>query len=253
MSPVAPSTVPAPADGPAVAAPVVAQPQAAPQATKVTSLPLKAGMRGPLVRDMQRELRRRGRRIAVDGQYGPGTVRAVRALQKRFGMAATGSADARFLRRVGIQRLSVAGLSMPVAVTVSDVLPAWVRMEIWPTTGQVTSPFGMRWGRMHEGIDIASNAGPPVVAPLAGTVSFAGWQSGYGNLVKINHGNGLETRYGHLSSIAVAKGQPVATGTQIGVMGSTGRSTGTHLHFEVRVGGTPYNPLGALPARGLSR
>lgn len=253
VSPVAQaSPVPAP-EGDAGPAPALAPTAAKPTARKVTSLPLKVGMRGPLVRDMQRELRRRGRAIAVDGQYGSGTVRAVRALQKRFRMPATGTADARFLRRLGLQSLSVAGVSIPVQVTVSDVLPSWVRMDIWPTSGQVTSPFGVRWGRMHEGIDIASNAGPPVVAALAGTVSFAGWESGYGNLVKINHGNGLETRYGHLASIAVAKGQPVATGTQVGVMGSTGRSTGTHLHFEVRVGGTPFNPLGALPARGLSR
>ncbi len=254
-------TAPAPVPAPAVPAPAAPAPSGAtdvaglpaPAATPVSSLPLKKGMRGPIVRDLQRELRRRGARIAVDGAYGPGTLRAVVRLQARFGMPTNGRADARLLRRLGLQSLSVAGTSIPVPVQVSSVLPSWVRMDIWPTSGEVTSPFGMRGGRMHEGVDIANNDGPPVYAALAGTVSFVGWEDGYGNLVKISHGNGLETRYGHLASISAVKGQQVAAGTEIGIMGSTGRSTGTHLHFEIRVGGIPYNPLGALPPRAQSR
>lgn len=245
----APAPTPAPAPGNAVApadavpvAPVAAAPVA-----RQASLPLRKGVRGPLVRDMQRELRRRGQRIAVDGAFGAGTVRAVANMQRRFKMAPNGKADARFLRRLGLQSLSTAGVTTAPAL-VTAVLPSWVRMEIWPTVGAVTSSFGMRWGRMHEGIDIADKASPPVVAPLPGRVTFAGWESGYGNLVKISHGNGLETRYGHLASFGVSRGDAVVTGQQLGIMGSTGRSTGTHLHFEVRVEGTPFNPLAALPA-----
>lgn len=244
-APVTPSPAPGGAgnDVPAPAAPAVAPAPAA----KSVGLPLRVGVRGPLVKDMQRELRRRGIRLAVDGVYGRGTARAVLRMQRRFHLPANGKADARFLRRLGLQSLSTAGTTAPVIVTA--VLPSWVRMEIWPTSGQVTSPFGARWGRAHEGIDIANNDAPPISAALPGRVTFAGWQDGYGNLVKLAHGNGLETRYGHMASIGVVKGDAVATGQQIGVMGSTGRSTGIHLHFEVRVGGTAFNPLAALPPR----
>jgi murein DD-endopeptidase MepM/ murein hydrolase activator NlpD len=117
---------------------------------------------------------------------------------------------------------------------------------IWPVNGPVTSPFGMRWGRMHEGIDIGVPAGTPIRAAAAGTIIYAGWLGGYGNLVAIDHGNGLSTAYGHQSSIAVGYGQTVAQGQVIGYVGSTGHSTGPHLHFEVRVNGAPVDPLGYL-------
>jgi len=110
----------------------------------------------------------------------------------------------------------------------------------------VTSPFGMRWGRMHEGIDIGAGYGAPIVAAAAGRVIYCGWEEGYGNLTVIDHGNGLATAYGHQSSIAVACGQDVAQGQTIGYIGSTGHSTGPHLHFEVRVNGSPVDPLGYL-------
>lgn len=116
----------------------------------------------------------------------------------------------------------------------------------WPTTGPVTSPFGQRWGRMHTGIDIGAPEGAPIVAAAAGTVIVAGWADGYGNTVAIDHGGGIATLYGHQSSIAVAVGQQVAAGQVVGAVGSTGRSTGPHLHFEVRVNGTPVDPLGYL-------
>jgi murein DD-endopeptidase MepM/ murein hydrolase activator NlpD len=117
---------------------------------------------------------------------------------------------------------------------------------IWPVIGPVTSPFGTRWGRMHEGIDIGVPEGTAIRAAASGTVIYAGWMGGYGNLVVIDHGNGLATAYGHQSSIAVGYGQSVSQGQTIGYVGSTGHSTGPHLHFEVRVNGVPVDPLGYL-------
>jgi murein DD-endopeptidase MepM/ murein hydrolase activator NlpD len=114
---------------------------------------------------------------------------------------------------------------------------------IWPVQGPVTSGFGWRWGRMHEGIDIAVPSGTPVVAAASGTVITAGWLGGYGNLVVIDHGNGLATAYGHNSSIPVGVGQSVAQGQVIAYSGSTGHSTGPHVHFEVRVNGSAVDPL----------
>jgi murein DD-endopeptidase MepM/ murein hydrolase activator NlpD len=114
---------------------------------------------------------------------------------------------------------------------------------IWPCDGVVTSGFGMRWGRMHEGIDIGCAYGAPNRAAAAGTVIWAGWFGGYGNLVVIDHGNGLSTAYGHASSIVVSVGQSVSQGQTVSYVGSTGHSTGPHLHFEVRVNGVAVDPL----------
>jgi len=117
---------------------------------------------------------------------------------------------------------------------------------IWPASGPVTSPFGWRWGRMHEGIDIGASYGSGIHAAAAGTVIYCGWESGYGNLVVIDHGGNLATAYGHQSAIAVTCGQQVSQGQVIGYVGSTGHSTGPHLHFEVRINGAPVDPLGYL-------
>ena len=117
---------------------------------------------------------------------------------------------------------------------------------VWPVNGTITSGFGMRWGRMHEGIDIAGAGGTAIAAAAAGTVIVAGWVGGYGNMVVIDHGGGISTGYGHMSSLAVSVGQTVGQGTVVGGMGTTGHSTGVHLHFEVRVNGTAVNPLGYL-------
>ena len=117
---------------------------------------------------------------------------------------------------------------------------------VWPASGTLTSGFGWRWGRMHEGIDIAAPTGTPISASASGTVIYAGWMGGYGNLVVIDHGNGLATAYGHQSSIAVGTGTYVSQGQTIGYVGSTGHSTGPHVHFEVRVNGSPVDPLGYL-------
>jgi murein DD-endopeptidase MepM/ murein hydrolase activator NlpD len=117
---------------------------------------------------------------------------------------------------------------------------------IWPASGVVTSGFGWRWGRMHEGLDIAASYGAPISAASSGTVIYAGWMGGYGNLVVIDHGGGLATAYGHQSSIAVSSGSQVSQGQTIGYVGSTGHSTGPHLHFEVRVNGAAVDPMGYL-------
>ena len=117
---------------------------------------------------------------------------------------------------------------------------------MWPVSGPVTSGFGWRWGRMHEGIDIAVGSGTPVHAAQSGRVIVAGWMGGYGNLVVIDHGGGLSTAYGHNNSFAVGSGQSVSQGQVIAYSGSTGNSTGPHVHFEVRVNGSPVDPLGYL-------
>lgn len=117
---------------------------------------------------------------------------------------------------------------------------------IWPVSGPVVSPFGMRWGRMHTGIDIGVGYGTPIHAAAAGRVIYAGWMDGYGNLVFVDHGNGISTGYAHQSSIAVSNGQTVSQGEVIGYVGCTGHCFGPHLHFEVRVNGSPVDPLGYL-------
>ena len=117
---------------------------------------------------------------------------------------------------------------------------------IWPVNGPITSPFGWRWGRMHQGIDIGVPMGTPIKAAASGTIIYCGWESGYGNLTVIDHGGNLATAYGHQSSIAVTCGEQVAQGQVIGYVGCTGHCTGPHLHFEVRVGGNPVDPMGYL-------
>jgi len=120
--------------------------------------------------------------------------------------------------------------------------------DIWPVRGFVTSNFGYRQSpiygstQFHEGLDIANKVGTPVVAPASGTVIEAGYQSGYGRFIKIRHGYGVDTLYGHLSQCNVKAGERVNKGDRIGAVGDTGSSTGAHLHYEVRVNGVPVNP-----------
>lgn len=122
---------------------------------------------------------------------------------------------------------------------------------IWPTEGEFTSGYGWRWGRMHKGIDVANNVGTPIRAVQNGQISFAGWDDGgYGYLVKITHPDGTITVYAHNSRILVQTGEYVRQGQTISLMGSTGRSTGPHLHFEVRpAGSSAVNPMQFLPPR----
>jgi murein DD-endopeptidase MepM/ murein hydrolase activator NlpD len=116
---------------------------------------------------------------------------------------------------------------------------------IWPVSGPVVSGYGMRWGRMHTGIDIAVGYGTPIHAAASGIVIFAGWMGGYGNFVIVDHGGGLSTAYAHQSSIAVGGGA-VSQGQVLGYVGCTGHCYGPHLHFEVRINGSPVDPLGYL-------
>jgi murein DD-endopeptidase MepM/ murein hydrolase activator NlpD len=118
---------------------------------------------------------------------------------------------------------------------------------IWPVSGPITSPFGMRWGTLHPGIDIGVPSGTPVHAAASGTVIWCGWMSGYGNLVMIDHHNGLVTLYGHNTSVAVSCNEQVSQGQVVSHSGCTGFCTGPHVHFEVRLHGSPVDPLGYLP------
>ncbi len=120
--------------------------------------------------------------------------------------------------------------------------------SIWPTWGRITSTFKeRRWGHLHMGLDIANAVGIPVSSSASGVVIFTGWQSGYGKKVVIYHSDEYTTVYAHLNDIYVNVGEKVTQGQVIGAMGSTGRSTGPHLHYEVYVNGVPQNPKGFLP------
>jgi len=153
---------------------------------------------------------------------------------------------------------------MPVGQTVSPELPSLSAPDmylpnsptqfegyIWPAKGVLTSGYGRRWGRMHRGIDIAAPVGTPILAAAPGVVVTAGWNSGgYGNLVEIQHPDGSLTLYAHNSRILVRRGQDVQQGEQISEMGSTGYSTGPHLHFEVHPSGRgAVNPMAFLPKK----
>ncbi|MFY9781016.1 MAG: peptidoglycan DD-metalloendopeptidase family protein [Candidatus Baltobacteraceae bacterium] len=124
---------------------------------------------------------------------------------------------------------------------------------IWPVHGPITSPFGYRTNPFggapdfHPGLDIAAETGTPILAADSGRVIIAGWVSGYGNYIAIDHGRGISTGYGHCSRIDVSVGQDVQRGQVIGAVGSTGHSTGPHVHFEIRVNGRPVDPAPRLP------
>lgn len=126
------------------------------------------------------------------------------------------------------------------AGAIGNVSPAGL---IWPVNGPVVSPFGPRWGRAHEGIDIAISAGNPIHASASGIVTYASWMSGYGNMVLIQHGGGLVTGYAHQSQISVKVGQTVSQGQVIGFVGCTGHCYGDHVHFETRMGESPRDPM----------
>ncbi|WJK42391.1 M23 family metallopeptidase [Solwaraspora sp. WMMA2056] len=147
------------------------------------------------------------------------------------------------------------GAATAAAATAPDPTPSASPDWVTPMPGaQITSCYGQRWGVLHAGMDLAMPAGTPVLAAGAGTVTVAGWAyTGYGISVVIDHGNGLLTHYAHLSATSVAVGDKVAPGDQIGQEGSTGDSTGPHLHFEVHVGGlwSQVDPAPWLRERGV--
>jgi murein DD-endopeptidase MepM/ murein hydrolase activator NlpD len=117
---------------------------------------------------------------------------------------------------------------------------------VWPVNGPVVSPFGMRWGRLHAGVDIAVGSGTPIRAAAAGRVVLMGWVGGYGNYTCVQHGGSLSTCYAHQSSFATSNGASVGQGQVIGYVGCTGHCFGDHLHFETRSGGSPVDPMGYL-------
>lgn len=134
------------------------------------------------------------------------------------------------------------GATPPPAPPTTAAPPVAGGSLLWPTSGVLTSPYGWRWGMMHQGIDIGAPSGTPIYAAAGGTVFYSGWMGGYGNLILIDHGDGRVTAYAHQSSLAVSGG-PVGRGQLIGYVGSTGDSTGPHLHFEVRVNGSAVDPM----------
>jgi murein DD-endopeptidase MepM/ murein hydrolase activator NlpD len=173
--------------------------------------------------------------------------------EKRAGLAEAHADAAQFASEAAALQAQSANLaaqirsaqsSAPVYSTSSDTSPSSSGL-VWPVSGPVVSPFGWRWGRMHEGIDIGVGYGTPIHAAASGNVIYAGWMGGYGNLIIIDHGGGLATAYGHQSSFAVGGGS-VSQGQVIGYVGCTGHCFGPHLHFEVRVNGSPVDPLGYL-------
>ena len=154
------------------------------------------------------------------------------------------------LRDTAMTGVATAGISN--GFTRQASLTDWVRAadapQLWPVTGPITGPFGERSdpfngeGAFHAGIDISSTYGQEVLAPADGEVTFADFYNGYGRMITVDHGHGVSTRYGHLSGFAVVEGQHVQQGQVLGYVGMSGRSTGPHLHYEVRINDTPVNP-----------
>ena len=163
-----------------------------------------------------------------DGVFGPRTEDALR----------------RFQRFAGLTEDGVAGPATFGALR--GPLPASPNSLAWPVNAPVTSGFGPRGDRFHAGVDLPATVGTPVGAALNGVVTFADWNDGFGNLVVVAHGSGIVTLYAHLSRFSVGLGSHVGTGDIVGRVGSTGRSTGPHLHFEVRVRGASVDPLSVL-------
>jgi murein DD-endopeptidase MepM/ murein hydrolase activator NlpD len=142
-----------------------------------------------------------------------------------------------------VARAVIAVAPPPIAVTLAAYDP---NALIWPAHGPIWSPFGRRGGEFHTGTDIGAPNHSVIVAAQAGTVIFAGWESGYGQEIRIDHGGGIVTVYAHDSIILVRVGQHVTQGQPIGNVGSTGRVTAPHLHFEVRVNGVPRDAMAWL-------
>ena len=165
--------------------------------------------------------------------------------RKKQRLAAVQESKAEYLHEVAGILASNAQVSATIQASGSyDSTPSASGL-IWPVNGPVVSGFGMRWGRIHTGIDIAVPYGTPIHAAASGTVIYSGWMGGYGNFVIIDHGGGMATGYAHQSSIAVGGGS-VSQGQVIGYVGCTGHCFGPHLHFEVRINGSPVDPMGYL-------
>jgi peptidoglycan hydrolase-like protein with peptidoglycan-binding domain len=201
---------------------------------------MRRGHRGWDVAALQFLLRSRGfGQGGLDGAFGPGTEQAVRGFQRAARIGVDGIAGPATLRALRGRQVSA---------------PTGPVRFLRPVSGQIGDGFGWVGGRRHTGIDFPKPMGAPVGAAGVGVVAFAGWNSGgYGNLVVIRHRLGFESWYAHLSRIAVRVGQGVGGGTRLGYVGSSGRSTGPHLHFEVRRFGTPIDPMPYLLPKAAAR
>jgi len=154
------------------------------------------------------------------------------------------------LKNTALTGAATVGISLGLTrnVTTADWVRANSAPNLWPVEGQITGSFGERIdpfngeGAFHTGVDISANVGTPIIAPADGMVDFADFLGGYGRAVIIDHGHGITTRYGHLASFVVAAGQYIHRGDTIGYVGMSGRSTGPHLHYEVRINDIPVNP-----------
>lgn len=201
---------------------------------RLGSRPMRIGQRGWDVAALQFLLSTRGFGPgAFDGGFGPATQESVERFQGAAGLAEDGVAGPATLGALRGRQLAAA--------------PDGPVRFLRPIAGEITDGFGYVGGRTHTGVDIPAASGTQVGAAGRGVVAFAGWNDGgYGNLVVVRHRLGFETWYAHLSAIAVSEGEAVAGGSVIGAVGSTGHSTGPHLHFEVRQFGTPIDPVPRL-------
>jgi murein DD-endopeptidase MepM/ murein hydrolase activator NlpD len=252
-SPAAAAPPPPPPDAAPVPAPAAAP--AAAVTTKAKPVVLRIGSYGTAVKDLQRELRRRGIRIAVDGAFGPATKRAVKRIQKRFKMKPTGIADAKLLKRLGLQVRVTAGATTPVRPTITPGRSPY--LDVFPLVGDYTysDDYGAaRHQGRHEGVDIMADRNTPIVAVVNATVQrLTRTETGLGGIyVWLRRADGTEYYYAHMNSIATGleAGQQVSAGQVIGAVGNTGdaRYGATHLHFEIRPGGTPTDPYPHLVA-----
>ncbi|MFC2074778.1 M23 family metallopeptidase [Bdellovibrionota bacterium] len=148
------------------------------------------------------------------------------------------------VRQKKLDKLEVAKKDLLVALRQHRIIKAHKQTYIWPVKGgRVSSKFGRRWGRSHDGLDIAAKIGTPISAARAGRVIYTGKIKGYGNILVLNHGGGFRTVYAHNDKNLVRRGKYVRQGDVIALLGNSGRSSGPHLHFEIRQGSKPYNPL----------
>jgi murein DD-endopeptidase MepM/ murein hydrolase activator NlpD len=212
------------------------------------------GSRGQAVRDLQRELRRRGARIVVDGAFGPATKRAVKRIQKRFKLKPTGVANPRLLKRLGLRTRTAAAAPAPAATLVAPGTSIY--LQVFPVQGDYTysDDFGAaRHQGSHEGVDIMADRGTPLVAVASGTINrLTRTETGLGGIyVWLERADGTEYYYAHMNAIApgLDAGSKVAAGQVIGTVGNTGdaRYGAPHLHFEIRpAGSSPIDPYSHL-------
>ena len=263
--PTAPSSTPAagaaPAPAAAAAAPAAAAPATAPATTTpaptATAVTLKVGAKGQLVKDLQRQLRKRGIKVSVDGAFGPATRTAVRKLQKRMRLAPTGIVNAALLKRLGIRTRTAAAVAAPPVRTIAPGASPY--LKVFPVSGDYSysDDFGAaRHQGRHEGVDIMADRNTPLVAVDDVTVKrLTRTETGLGGIwVWLVRADGTEYYYAHMASIApgIDVGTTLTAGQVVGGVGNTGdaRYGATHLHFEVHPGGgaatDPYPHLVAV-------